>query len=131
MNGGQGGAKKETCSLRRLVGIISNIASRAAIPVIACGGAGSKEDFSDAILKAGADAVSASSVFHYYYACAKEGKNTMQFSENRLRMGEHIDSGNIDFLNNGYGGEQTIMVNPCSLRDVKKHMQAEGINVRI
>ena len=111
--------------------LINIIASRATIPVIACGGAGSKQDFSDAVLKGGADAVSASSVFHYHYACPKEDKKTMQFSENRLRMGKHIDSGNIDFLNEGYGGEQAIMVNPCSLSDIKNYMQAKGICVRI
>jgi imidazole glycerol-phosphate synthase subunit HisF len=111
--------------------LINTIASSATIPVIACGGAGSTQDFSDAVLKAGADAVSASSVFHYHYAHPKENKKTMQFSENRLRMGEQIDSGNIDFLNEGYGGEQAIMVEPCSLNSAKVHMQAEGINVRL
>jgi imidazole glycerol-phosphate synthase subunit HisF len=111
--------------------LINIIASQATIPVIACGGAGSERDFSDAVLKAGADAVAASSVFHYHYACPKENKKTMQFSENRLRMGEHIDSGNIDFLNEGYGGEHAVMVDSCSLRDVKNHMRAEGISVRI
>jgi imidazole glycerol-phosphate synthase subunit HisF len=111
--------------------LINTIASRATIPVIACGGAGSKQDFSYAVLKAGADAVSASSVFHYHYARPKENKNTMQFSENRLRMGAQIDSGNIDFLNEGYGGEQAIMVTPCSLNNVKTHMRDEGISVRL
>jgi imidazole glycerol-phosphate synthase subunit HisF len=111
--------------------LINTIASRATIPVIACGGAGSKKDLSDAVLKAGADAVSASSVFHYHYARPKENKKTMQFSANRLRMGEQIDSGNIDFLNEGYGGERAIMVDPCSIKDAKTHMQAEGISVRL
>jgi imidazole glycerol-phosphate synthase subunit HisF len=111
--------------------LINTIASRATIPVIACGGAGSKQDFSDAVLKAGADAVSASSVFHYHYASPKENKKTMQFSENRLRLGEQVDSGNIDFLNEGYGGERAIMVEPCSLKNVKTHMRDEGISVRL
>lgn len=35
------------------------------IPIIASGGAGSKEDFKDAILKGNADAVLAASVFHF------------------------------------------------------------------
>jgi cyclase len=35
------------------------------IPVVACGGVGSYKDFSQGILKAGADAVAAANIFHH------------------------------------------------------------------
>ena len=41
------------------------IAEHVGIPVIASGGAGTKEHFYDALTKGGADAVLAASLFHY------------------------------------------------------------------
>lgn len=55
----------------------------------------------------------------------------MQFNEKGLRMGRHIDSGNIDFIREGYGGERTIMVDPASISDVKQDMKAKGLSVRV
>ncbi|QPJ64055.1 MAG: imidazole glycerol phosphate synthase subunit HisF [Candidatus Nitrohelix vancouverensis] len=110
--------------------LIEKISSRASIPVIACGGAGKLDHFVDATLKAGADAVSAASIFHYHYALPKVGQKTMQFQGDRLRMGEHIDSGNIDFLNYGYGGIRSITVDPCDIMNVKSHLKANSVNIR-
>jgi len=45
--------------------LIESIASRVKIPVIASGGAGSYQDMVDAVIKAGAAAVAAASVFHF------------------------------------------------------------------
>ncbi len=109
--------------------LIHKVSSIVSIPVIACGGAGACDDFCKAI-EAGADAVSAASIFHYHYARPKKERNTMQFEGNSLRMGEQVDSGNIDFLNHGYGGEQAIMVNPASIQEVKNAIKNESINVR-
>ena len=106
------------------------IASSVSIPVIACGGAGNKNDFIDIIRKGRADAVSAASIFHYNYAIPKKS-HTMQFNLEQLRMGKDIDSGNIDFLKNGYGGERSITVDPCSILDVKKLMKENLINSRL
>ena len=45
--------------------LTSLIASHVSVPVIASGGAGTKEHFYDALTKGGADAVLAASLFHY------------------------------------------------------------------
>lgn len=106
------------------------VSSRVSIPVIACGGAGKKEDFVDVIKLGAANAVAAASILHYYYAIPKEG-DTMQFQEKTLRMGRHIDAGNIDFLKNGYGGQKAIMVDPCAIVDIKNTLVKAGISSRI
>ena len=105
------------------------ISSSVSIPVIACGGAGRKSDFVEVINQGKANAVAAASIFHYHYAIPKDGF-TMQFNEKGLRMGKHIDAGNIDFLKNGYGGEKAIMVEPCSIMDVKETLMKAGIDIR-
>lgn len=110
--------------------LISKVARAAHVPVIACGGAGSAADFAKAVLEAGADAVSASSVFHYHYARPKPQQFTMQEVGQALRMGRPIDAGNIDFLNRGYGGQRAITVTPCSIGQAKQAMRDAGINVR-
>lgn len=45
--------------------LIKNIATKVQIPVIACGGAGKKEDFKDVINNGYADAVAAATLFHF------------------------------------------------------------------
>jgi imidazole glycerol-phosphate synthase subunit HisF len=109
--------------------LVEKISSLVKIPVIACGGAGKIEDFVK-VVNCGATAVAAASMFHYNYA-APVDKPFMSFTEARLRMGEHIDSGNIDFLNNGYGGQRAITVNNSSIHEVKQFMKEKGIQVRI
>jgi cyclase len=110
--------------------LINEISTMVSIPVIACGGACGRNDFVKAVKEGKADAVAAASVFHYYYAMPKGGY-TMQFNEKALRMGRHIDAGNIDFLRNGYGGQKAIMVNPCSIAEIKKELIKYNINTRI
>lgn len=106
------------------------VSSSVSIPVIACGGAGKAADLARAVVEGGADAVAAASVFHYRYAQAKAGKKTMQYSGTGLRMGEHIDSGNIDFLNEGYGGTKFLMVEPATIAEAKTAMRRAGLSVR-
>ena len=109
---------------------ISQVAKAVPVPVVACGGAGSKEDVLS-VIRDGADAVSAASIFHYYYAVSPgDNRPFMSFNENRLRMGENIDSGNIDFLREGHGASKEIMVTPASLPDLKKYLQSTGVFVR-
>ena len=43
----------------------------------------------------------------------------MSFNKKKLRMGEHIDTGNIEFLKFGYGGFDNIQVNPTKINKVK------------
>jgi imidazole glycerol-phosphate synthase subunit HisF len=109
--------------------LTAEIAQSVSVPVIACGGAGKLDDFSDVIINGYADAVSAASVFHYNYAETVDSI-WMQFNEARLRCGEQIDSGNIDFLNEGYGGIRNFLVEPLTILDVKKHLAGEGLPIR-
>lgn len=108
--------------------LIEKIAKVVSVPVIASGGAGGKEDLKRAV-DAGADAVCASSIFHYHYMQPVQAP-TMTFHERRLRMGEHIDSGNIEFLSSGYGGERAMMVQPTSIREAKNDLRERGLSVR-
>ena len=55
----------------------------------------------------------------------------MSYEAARLRMGEHIDSGNIDFLNHGYGNQRAITVDPANILQTKEYLKEKGINVRI
>lgn len=110
--------------------LIAQVARKVQIPVIACGGAGCAADFARAVIDAGADAVSAASIFHYHYASPKPDQFTMQAVGQALRMGLPIDAGNIDFLNLGYGGQRAITVEPCSIDTAKEAMRASGMQVR-
>ncbi|MBI4432075.1 MAG: imidazole glycerol phosphate synthase subunit HisF [Candidatus Omnitrophica bacterium] len=113
------------------VDFTSKVAKAVPVPVIAGGGAGKKEDFLSVIAQGAADAVSAASVFHYYYATAPgDNRRWMSFDESRLRMGEDIDSGNIDFLKDGYGGYKNIMVNHVGLPELKNYLDECGVPVR-
>jgi imidazole glycerol-phosphate synthase subunit HisF len=47
------------------LGLIEAVSSAVTVPVIACGGAGTLEHFASAVIDAGADAVSAASIFHF------------------------------------------------------------------
>ncbi len=53
--------------------LLSKISKMVNVPVIGCGGAGSKEDFLEAIVSGCADAVSAASVFHYNLMKVNDG----------------------------------------------------------
>lgn len=64
--------------------LIKAISSTVKIPVIACGGAGQLEDFSGA-LEAGADALSASHLFHYQKHSIKELKKFMAKKKINIR----------------------------------------------
>jgi imidazole glycerol-phosphate synthase subunit HisF len=110
---------------------ILKVSEAVPVPVIACGGAGSREDVLAAIQKGGADAVSAASIFHYHYSVSPgDNRPSMSFNEKRLRMGENIDSGNIEFLKHGYGGTKEIMVKPVSLPELKNYLNDSGVVVR-
>lgn len=108
--------------------LVARAAERASVPVIACGGAGCLEHFSD-VVAAGADAVAAASVFHYEHA-TPAARPLLPYSEGRLRLGENVDSGNVDFLNHGYGKQRAIAVTPESVGAVKDHLAARGVLVR-
>ena len=112
------------------IDLVNRIATSVPIPVIALGGAGAMDDLVSVVNKGKADAVALASCFHYNY-CEKVEKKYMQFDENELRMGRQIDSGNITFLNYGYGGFTSVPVKKFSIPQAKKFMHDNGINVRM
>lgn len=110
--------------------LISTISGLVPVPVIACGGAGRKEDIVDLITQGHADAVSAASIFHYNYI---ESLETLYMSSDdpTLRMGEQIDEGNVDYLKTRTcGGLPWTLVEPASIPDVKRLMEDASIPVR-
>jgi imidazole glycerol-phosphate synthase subunit HisF len=58
--------------------ILKKFSSELQIPVIASGGAGNAEHFTEAILRGGADAVLAASIFHFGEYSIQEVKSNMQ-----------------------------------------------------
>jgi cyclase len=109
--------------------LVAQISDAVPVPVIACGGAGRASHFVAAVTDGHADAVAAASVFHYQHAVPVD-RPFMSYEDARLRMGAHIDSGNIDFLNHGYGGQRAIPVTPASIAEVKQAMVEADIPVR-
>lgn len=109
--------------------LISKISDMVPIPVIAVGGAGNKDHLVQAIKCGHADAVAAASIFHYNYSQPVKSLH-MSYNERRLRMGKHVDSGNIEFLNFGYGGYKAIPVTPISVEEAKRYLAESGISTR-
>jgi len=109
--------------------LVERIASLVSVPVIACGGAGNSNDLLK-VIQAGADAVSASSMLHYKYMKPIK-TTTMLYAEKRLRMGEQIDSGNSEFLAEGYGNDRAITVTPTSIPKAKEFLRTSGVSVRM
>jgi len=111
----------------KLTEIISNAVD---VPVIACGGAGSVRDPADVVLNSGVSAVSMASILHYD-SMEAVNTHTMTYDKEQLRMGESIDSGNIEFLREGYGGFSELMVEPCSISSIKEEMHVRNIPTRM
>ena len=99
------------------------------VPVIVCGGAGNKNDPADVVSKTGVSAVSMASILHYQYM-EYVNSHTLTFDKEELRMGEAIDSGNIEFLRDGYGGSKELMVEPCTVSSIKEVMIERKIQTR-
>lgn len=112
------------------IDLINKVSESVSIPVIASSGAGKLEHFEEVIVNGKADAVCAASCFHYKYAVKNIDVKKDQDSSQELRMGEHLDEGNSDFLNFGYGGERTITVERLSIKEVKKYLIERNILVR-
>ncbi len=105
--------------------LINAISSSVTVPVIACGGAGRKEHIKEAASIGNADAVCAASLFHYNYWKSIDLTKLIKFKDG-LRLGEHIDIGNFDFLLNGYGGKQDLLVDPISIKEAKDIIFSRG-----
>ncbi len=107
---------------------IESLSHSVSIPVIAASGAGNKKHFKEAVRQAGADAICAASCFHYNYAIKKA--SDLNDKDLNLRMGKHIDQGNEDFLNFGYGGERTVTVDKIGIPELKSFLIENNIQIR-
>jgi cyclase len=67
--------------------ITAAVSAAVSVPVVASGGAGKPEHLADAILKGGADAALAASIFHYGEYTIRETKELMQSRGVPVRLG--------------------------------------------
>lgn len=111
--------------------LVKTVSKLVPVPVIACGGAGSKDDVAKMAVEANPDAISAASIFHYNYMEPPESLY-MSSDVSGLRMGEHVDEGNIDFLvTGGCIGLPWELISPASIPDVKSLLTQNGVTCRI
>lgn len=96
------------------------IAETVPVPVIACGGCGKAEDMEMVIREGKADAVSASSVFHYNYL-------------DSIISEDYEAEGNIEFLKKLKEGAGFMKnkLSPISIPDAKNYLQSKNIHCRI
>ncbi len=66
--------------------LLSGVCEAVDVPVIACGGAGRPEDFVEAIVEGGADAVSAASIFHFTRYTPNDIKDHMREARLDVRL---------------------------------------------
>ena len=102
------------------------ISESVSVPVIASGGAGSKEHVEEVITKGKADAIAIATIFHYNYA---KPINRMFSASNGncLRMGEQIDEGNMEFVNTFYGGLGEKRFDVISIAELRDYLQKKDI----
>jgi len=97
--------------------LTQKVATAVPIPVIAHGGPGTLDHFTDVIKNGHADAVAVASMIHYDL-----------IANNRSNM-ESRTEGNVSFLNSGRTSFN--QVKPTSLLEIKAHLKANGIKCRI
>jgi len=98
----------------------SLLSEKLPVPVIACGGASSAVDFEEVILNGKADAVAASSIFHYYYLDRFKSES------------EYKEEGNTAFMKKDRGGSSFMenRLKPCSIKEIKDYLKLKSINSR-
>lgn len=111
--------------------LVNKIATKVSIPVVACGGAGEEKHVLDVIKDGKADAVAVASMFHYHYLKDLNDEKEYRKTLMSLRMGEHMDSGNMDFIFEGYGHVKDLFVRPTTISQVKKYLKSHGVEVRL
>jgi len=97
------------------INLIQKVSSAVSIPVVACGGGGSPEHVSSAIVEGGAEAVAVASMLHYDYV----SKNSMK--------GDFSNEGNTEFLKKK---SSFAKIKPNSISSIKKEMIKNGIPTR-
>ncbi len=96
------------------------IAQNVSVPVIACGGAANPEHISEIIINGKADAVAASSIFHYKYA---EQINSME---------QFAEEGNLAFIKNARGSLVFMQdrLKASTINEVKEYLKTKNIICR-
>jgi cyclase len=97
------------------IDLIKMIADNVSIPIIAHGGAGSKEDIENLFDNNIVDSVALASILHY--DAIKHLK--MNVNQN--------EEGNFDFINSG---KSKLQLSPICLSDLKLHLHSKEINCR-
>ncbi|MBI9080388.1 MAG: imidazole glycerol phosphate synthase subunit HisF [Pseudodesulfovibrio sp.] len=95
------------------------IASSVSIPVIAGGGCGGPDDAVKVLKEGQADAISMAATLHY---------KTIEILMEKSKSYEYSLEGNIEFLKTG---RQFAQVNPCTIQDIQKTMQKQGLPCRL
>ena len=100
--------------------LINEISQAVPVPVIACGGCGRAEDLLEAVQHGGADAICASSIFHYRYIKEINQGN------------DYKTEGNIEFLKMNRGSVEFMssQLKPLTINEAKKYLRDNGINCR-
>lgn len=100
--------------------LIRNITDIVPVPVIACGGCGKLAHILDVIQRGNVDAISAASIFHYYYL------------EQKVDADNFKDEGNIEFIKRSREGLKFMQdrIIPTGIKDIKKKLAESGIKCR-
>jgi len=98
--------------------LVKKVSELVSIPVIAHGGAGSKEHVEDVILNGKADAVTIASILHYDFVNKQTAKKQDKISEGNT---EFLKSGKTKFLN----------ISSIGIKELKEHLTANNIDCRI
>lgn len=103
------------------ISLILKICDSVNVPVIVCGGASQAEHFVDAILKGKADAVCASSCFHYWYL--EDISNINKF--------QNEAEGNLEYLKSFITNNKIRKTNTFSIKYLKNYLAGKGVSCRI
>ena len=100
--------------------LLEKIAGDVPVPVIACGGCGTRNHARDAVETGKADAICASSIFHYHYL----GRN--------INEGEFREEGNIEFIKRNRDGVEFMSnrIKPVGIAGMKSALSGYGIPCR-
>jgi imidazole glycerol-phosphate synthase subunit HisF len=100
------------------VALTKSVSIQFNIPVITCGGAGSKEHILEVASNGSADAIAVSSVLHY---------DTV----NKILNRKISDTGNKDFLNRTINEIKRKGIDSCSIHQLKNFLQSNNISIRM
>lgn len=111
--------------------LIKKINDSVDVPVVASGGAGQNEDVEKLFKQTDVSAAAIGSIFHYYYADSLNSEASYRQASSQLRMGDHIDTGNMDYIFYGYGGSRDLFVQPSDVKSLKQDLRKKGVGVRL